>query len=224
MNFLSSKKSDCCCICLDQSPDIANLCCGSASHFRCLRKWAETACYTMQTDVACPMCRHPFTSKIASMTPPGPMPTPILQSSPSPLISNDRFVPTLRSPPSIVAQLDQMTRRHDELAEVSLFPGESALRRSQRLDYLWREIRMVLCKTPRTLMVLLFLLYLTFASALVFTYLRESRLHIVSEIDGMHSERPFITRNNLIEAILYTLSAAMIIEMTRAVISTARDL
>ena len=73
-------------------------------------------------------------------------------------------------------------------------------------------------------MVLLFLLYLTFASALVFTYLRESRLHIVSEIDGMHSERPFITRNNLIEAILYTLSAAMIIEMTRAVISTARDL
>ena len=223
MNFLASKKSDCCCICLDLSPDIANLCCGSASHFRCLRKWAETACYAMHMDVACPMCRHPFTSKIISMTPPGPMPTPILQSSPSPLV-NDRFVPTLRSPPSIVAQLDQIARRQDEVGDTSFVGRESAMRRSQRLDYVWREIKIVICKTPRTLMILLFLLYLTFASALVLTYVRESRLNSVSGTEGLNSERPIITRNNLIEAILYTLSAAMIIEMTRAVITTARDL
>ena len=209
MNFLTTKKNDCCCICLDISPDIANLCCGSASHFRCMRKWAESACDPVQNEAACPMCRHPFTSKIAAATPQGPAPTPNLQSSPSPMLSNDRFVPTLRSPPAIGLP-----------ADIS-----SEIRTSQNLlSNQANEGLGSFSKTPKILMVLLLVLYLTFVSAVVFTYLRECRLHSSVQSDGSSLEKPQITRNNLIEAVLYTLSAAMIIEMTKAVIMSSRDL
>ena len=213
MNFLTTKKGDCCCICLDISPDIANLCCGSASHFRCMRKWAESACDPKQTEAACPMCRHPFTSKIAAMTPQGPMPTPNLQLSPSPMTSNDRFVPILRSPPAIGLPADASG---NSISEMRISQSPPNIQANQGLG--------IFSKTPKTLMFLLFLLYLTFASALVFTYLRECRLYSNTQSNRSSIEQPRITRNNLIEAVLYTLSAAMIIEMTKAVISTSRDL
>jgi cell division protein FtsL len=209
MNFLKTKKGDCCCICLDISPDIANLCCGSASHFRCMRKWAESACDPEQTEAACPMCRHPFTSKIATMTPLEPIPTPNLQSSPSPMLSNDRFVPTLRSPPAIRHPVDIS---NETLLSQNLLSNQA------------NEGLGIFSKTPKVLMVLLLVLYLTFVSAVVFTYLRECRLHSSIESNGSPIDKPRITQNILIEAVLYTLSAAMIIEMTKAVITSSRDL
>lgn len=220
MNFLVDKKGDCCCICLDTSPDIANLCCGSASHFRCLRKWAESAGGSVQIEVACPMCRYPFTSKITNSTPPAPMPTPILQSSPSPMLSNERFVPILRSPPPMGTQLDMNDLRNVPLRNSN---NSNNVDDQEELNNIWIELKKVVKKTPKTLMVLLFLLYLTFASALVFTYLRECRLYATQgHIDFL--AKPILTRNNVIEAVLYTLSAAMIIEMTKAVISSSREL
>ena len=224
MNFLKDKKADCCCICLDLSPDIANLCCGSASHFRCMRKWAESAGGSVQVEVACPMCRYPFTSKLTTSTPTAPMPTPLLQSSPSPMLSNDRFVPILRSPPPMGVLLE--TPNHNNDLRNLVQRNQNNQNNENDFDgfhNLWAELSKIMRKTPKTLMVLLFLLYLTFASALVFTYLRECRLYTANEKMDL-LDKPILTRNNAIEAVLYTLSAAMIIEMTKAVVSSSREL
>lgn len=222
MNFLREKKGDCCCICLDMSPDIANLCCGCASHFRCLRKWAESAGGLVQIEVACPMCRYPFPSKIATLTPLGPMPTPIMQSSASPMQNNARFVPILRSPPPMGAFVDPFNQNQNSVSNNNQ-NNQTIVEVQSRIRSLWIEIQMVVKKTPKTLVVLLFLLYLTFASALVFTYFRECKLYSIS-VDMTVVNKPIFTRNNVIEALLYTLSAAMIIEMTKAVITSSQDL
>lgn len=174
-----------------------------------MRKWAESACDPKQTEAACPMCRHPFTSKIAAMTPQGPVPTPNLQSSPSPMLSNDRFVPTLRSPPAIGLPAD--------------ISNEMQLSQNPLTDQV-NEGLGIFSKIPKALMVLLLVLYLTFVSAVVFTYLRECRQQSNIKSDGSPIDKPRISRNNIIEAVLYTLSAAMIIEMTKAVITSSRDL
>ena len=225
MNFLRSKKQDCCCICLDESPDVANLCCGSASHFRCLRKWAESDCGVVHKEVACPMCRHPFMSKIDTITPPGPMPTPIQQPSPSPTTSNDRFVPTLRSPPLIGVPIDTSSQIYSELSRVrgSLLnqAGVEIIGLERRC--FWTEVHFIIQKTPKTLLILLLLLYLTFASAMVFASIRLCRFYFVNQNGGITSDKPGFTGNNFLEATLYTLSAIMIVEMTRAVISSSRE-
>ena len=225
MNFLRSKKQDCCCICLDESPDVANLCCGSASHFRCLRKWAESDCGVVHKEVACPMCRHPFMSKIDTITPPGPMPTPIQQPSPSPPTSNDRFVPTLRSPPPMGVPVHTSSQIYNELWQVrsSLLNQAGVEIIGMEQNCLWTKVNLVIQKTPTTLLVLLILLYLTFASAMVFASIRISRFYSEDQNVGTIPDQPILSRNNLIEATLYTLSAVMIVEMTRAVFSSSRD-
>ena len=223
MDFLRDKKEDCCCICLDVSPDIANLCCGCACHFRCLRKWAESAGGLVQIEVACPMCRYPFTSKITTFTPPGPMPTPILQSSPSPMLNNARFVPILRSPPPMGAFVDPLHQNQNN--EIRMNQNNQTVTEMQSsFRTLWEKLTVVVRKTPKTLMILLLLLYITFASALVFTYLRECKLYSAHGDAKSVEIKPVLTRHNVIEAVLYTLSAAMIIEMTKAVISSSQEL
>lgn len=87
----------------------------------------------------------------------------------------------------------------------------------------WTKVNLVMRKTPTTLLVLLILLYLTFASAMVFASIRISRFYAINQNVETIPDQPILSRNNLIEATLYTLSAVMIVEMTRAVFSSSRD-
>lgn len=84
-------------------------------------------------------------------------------------------------------------------------------------------MQLIIQKTPKTLLVLLLLLYLTFASAMVFASIRLGRFYFVNQNVGISSDKPGFTGNNFLEATLYTLSAIMIVEMTRAVISSSRE-
>ena len=153
------------------------------------------------------------------------MPTPIQQPSPSPTTSNDRFVPTLRSPPLIGVPIDTSSQIYNELSQVrsSLLNQGGVETVGLERSCVWAELHLVIKKTPTTLLVLLLLLYLTFASAMVFASIRMSRFFYANGNGGTTPEKPLLSRNNFIEAALYTLSAVMIVEMTRAVISSSRE-